>query len=88
MNPDLPIDLARESVLLAIKLGLPLLAVCLAVGLLVSVLQAATQIQDQTISLIPRILLTGLAALFLLPWGLSELAAYSTELVRHIPSTW
>ena len=88
MNPDVTIDLGRTALLLAVKLGLPLLAVCLAVGLLVSVLQAATQIQDQTISLVPRILLTGLAALLLLPWGLSELAHYSTELIRNIPATW
>ncbi len=81
------VDLGRETLLLAIKLSLPLLAVSFAVGLLISVFQAATQLHDSTIAFVPRLLITALAILFLLPWGLSELAEFSVSIITRVPGS-
>lgn len=65
MSLDLPHQLVGESLTLLVTLGGPLLSALLAVGLIVGIIQATTQINDQTLSFVPRIL-TGLGVM----WGL------------------
>jgi flagellar biosynthetic protein FliQ len=86
MPHALVIDLARNAVMLALLLAGPFLAVALVVGLVVSVLQAVTQIQEQTLAFVPK--LVGVSAVFLLalPWIIQLLVKYTTELFRSIPS--
>ncbi|CAN5909778.1 flagellar biosynthesis protein FliQ [soil metagenome] len=86
MTPQLVVDLARNSIMVALMLSAPMLIVALVLGLLVSVLQAVTQIQEQTLAFVPKLL--GVAAVFLiaLPWILQTLIRYTTELFRSIPS--
>jgi flagellar biosynthetic protein FliQ len=71
---------------LALKIAGPLLLVALVVGLLVSVFQAVTQIQEQSLSLIPKIAAVGVVIVVLGPWMLGQLVSYTTALYTSIPS--
>lgn len=86
MSHQLVVDLARNAIMLAALIGGPMLLVALVVGLVISVLQAVTQIQEQTLSFLPK--LAAVAAVFVvaLPWMLQLLVKYTTELFRSIPS--
>jgi len=77
------VDLAREALWIAVKISLPILAVGLAVGLVVSIFQAATQIQDVSLSLLPKILALVLTLAILMPWILATLVEYARRLVTH-----
>jgi flagellar biosynthetic protein FliQ len=70
---------------LALKVALPLLLVGLGVGLVVSVFQAVTQIQEQTLTFIPKILASIVVLVVLGPWMLDQLLAYTRELWLSIP---
>lgn len=86
MSHTLVVDLARNAVMLALLICGPMLVVALLVGLTVSVFQAVTQIQEQTLAFVPK--LVGVSAVFLLalPWILQLLVKYTTELFRSLPS--
>jgi flagellar biosynthetic protein FliQ len=86
MSHALVVDLARNAIMLALLIAGPMLVVALLVGLAVSVLQAVTQIQEQTLAFVPK--LVGVSAVFLLalPWIIQLLVKYTTELFRSIPS--
>ena len=85
MTEDTVIQLVVGAVELALKVGLPLLLVGLAVGLVVSVFQAITQIQEQTLTFIPKILATVAVLVVGGPWMLNELLGYTAELWGSIP---
>jgi flagellar biosynthetic protein FliQ len=86
MSHTLVVDLARNAIMLALLSAGPMLVVALLVGLTVSVLQAVTQIQEQTLAFVPK--LVGVAVVFLLalPWMIQLLVKYTTELFRSLPS--
>jgi flagellar biosynthesis protein FliQ len=86
MSHALVVDLARNAIMLALLIAGPMLLVALIVGLTVSVLQAVTQIQEQTLAFVPK--LVGVSAVFLLalPWVIQLLVKYTTELFRSLPS--
>ena len=86
MPHALVVDLARNAIMLALLIAGPMLIVALLIGLSVSVLQAVTQIQEQTLAFVPK--LVGVSAVFLLalPWVLQLLVKYTTELFRSLPS--
>ena len=86
MSHTLVVDLARNAIMLALLVAVPMLVVALLVGLTVSVLQAVTQIQEQTLAFLPK--LVGVAAVFLLalPWIIQLMVKYTTELFRSLPS--
>ena len=86
MSPQLVVDLARNAIMMALMVSAPMLVVALVLGLLVSVIQAVTQIQEQTLAFVPKLL--GVAAVFLiaLPWIIQTLVRYTTELFRSIPA--
>ena len=86
MSADQAIELARHALLVALILAAPVLIVALLVGLVTSALQTAAQLQDQTLSFVPRLVVVVLVALLTLPWGLEMLVEYSSELFRAIPS--
>ena len=78
---SLAIDLGRDALWVAVKLSFPILLSALVVGALISVLQAATQIQDQTLNQVPK-MFTVAAVIFLsLPWILGVLVDYTRDLV-------
>ena len=86
MNQDVVVSLAMDAITLALKVALPMLLVGLVVGLVISVFQAVTQIQEQTLTFIPKIV--ALAAVLLIggPWMLNQLLSYTSELWAGIPN--
>ncbi len=79
-------DLARETLLLAIKIVAPALLVGMAVGLFISLFQAVTSIQEQTLTLVPKMLAVAGMLLLLLPWILTILLDFSTSLFTNLSS--
>ena len=69
MTLDQAVELLRHALFIALLVAAPVLAVGLVVGLIVAFLQAATNIQDQTLSLVPRIVAMLIVATVLLPWA-------------------
>jgi flagellar biosynthetic protein FliQ len=86
MSHALVVDLARNAIMLSMLIAGPMLVVALLIGLAVSILQAVTQIQEQTLAFVPK--LVGVSAVFLLalPWIIQLLVKYTTELFRSIPT--
>jgi flagellar biosynthetic protein FliQ len=80
------VDLARNAIMLALLIAGPMLIVALLVGLTVSVLQAVTQIQEQTLAFVPKLVGVSVVFLLALPWVLQLLVKYTTELFRSLPS--
>jgi flagellar biosynthesis protein FliQ len=85
MNQDTVVNLATQAMTLAMEIAGPMLLVGLVVGLVVSLFQAVTQIQEQSLSFIPKIV--GLAVLIVIlgPWMLGQLVTYATNLYSSIP---
>ena len=85
MNQDTVINLATQAMMLALKIAGPILLVGLVIGLAVSLFQAVTQIQEQSLSFIPKIV--GLAVLIVVlgPWMLGQLVSYAQNLYLSIP---
>jgi flagellar biosynthesis protein FliQ len=86
MDQDLVVSLATQALSLTMKVALPLLLAGLTVGLVVSVFQSVTQIQEQTLTFIPKILATFAVLLIGGPWMLNQLLSYAQELWLSIPS--
>jgi flagellar biosynthesis protein FliQ len=86
MSQDSVVSICVSAMELALKIGLPLLLVGLIIGLVVSVFQAVTQIQEQTLSFIPKII--GLAVVLVVggPWMLGQLVNWTQELYGQIPN--
>ena len=85
MTPDFVIGFARQSIELTLMIALPMLGVGLIVGLAVSIFQAATQIQEMTLSFIPKILSIFLALLLAFPWIMDKILAFTREIYLNIP---
>jgi len=85
VSTDVVVELTTSAVQLALKVALPMLLIGLAVGLLISVFQAITQIQEQTLSFIPKILATIAVLVVAGPWMLDQLLSYTAELWGRIP---
>ena len=83
---QLVVDLARNAILLALMVSGPMLIVAMGVGLLVSVVQAVTQIQEQTLAFVPKLIAVAATFLIALPWALQLMVRYTTELFRSLPS--
>jgi len=87
MSPQAAVDLGREAMLTALVVGAPILVAGMLIGLVIGLLQAMTQVQDQTVSFVPK--LVGMVAVLgiCLPWILEQLVQYSEELLRNLPGT-
>lgn len=86
MSGALGIDLVRQAVMLSLQVAAPLLATALIVGLLVSILQAVTQLQEQTLTFIPKLLVIATVFVLALPWALSRMVEYMTAILRSLPA--
>ncbi|HZB90634.1 MAG TPA: flagellar biosynthesis protein FliQ [Stellaceae bacterium] len=86
MTPADAIDLAHETIVVALKLGGPVMLLALVVGLVISFLQALTQIQEMTLTFVPKVLTILLSLLVLLPFMLETLTAFMHSLVARIIS--
>jgi flagellar biosynthetic protein FliQ len=82
----LAVDLARDAILHALLLSGPLLVAAVCVGLAVGVLQAVTQIQEQTIPFVAKLVTVAVVFLVLLTWLLQIAVKYTTNLLRAVPA--
>jgi len=85
MTPETVLDIGRESLWVIALLSAPLLLSALAVGLLVGMVQAATQIQEMTLTFIPKLIVLALALMISGSWMLSVLTDFSITLIQNIP---
>jgi len=85
MNPDLVVDIAKDAIEITLYLSLPILGIGLIVGLLVSLFQAVTQIQEATLTFVPKIVATFISLLFLLPWMMNKMMSYTEQIIVSIP---
>jgi len=84
MNSDVVVGLISELLKLALVLSLPLLAVILIVGLVISILQVVTQVQDPSIAFVPKLLLFGTALALLAPWMLGRLTGFGVAMFARL----
>ncbi len=85
MTADFVVGFGKEALQLTLMLSLPLLLTGMVIGLLVSIFQAATQIQEMTLIFVPKILAVMTALIFFAPWLLEILTSYTTRLYMNIP---
>lgn len=84
MNPDLAIDLFKSTVVFALYVIAPFLAVTLVVGLFASLLQSVTSMQEQTLTFVPKLIALGGVALLLTPWLLRALSEFTITTIMRM----
>ena len=85
MTPETVLDVGREALWVIALLSAPMLLSALAVGLFVGMIQAATQIQEMTLTFIPKLIVLALALLFTGSWMIGVLTDFATTLILSIP---
>ncbi len=85
MTPEVVLDVGREALIVIALLSAPLLLSALAVGLIVGMIQAATQIQEMTLTFIPKLIVLALTLLIAGSWMLNLLTDFSITLIQSIP---
>lgn len=80
MSADKVIDISRETVMLILKLSAPMLLASLIVGLIISLIQTITSIQEQTLTFVPKLIVTMLMLVLTGGWMLTSLSEFTTEL--------
>ena len=85
MTPEFVIGFARQAIELALAISLPMLGVGLGVGVIVSILQAATQIQEMTLTFVPKIIAVFLALLITFPWIMDKMITFTREIFLNFP---
>ena len=86
MTPEVVMELGQQTLLMVALLAGPLLIAALAVGLLIGIFQAATQIQEMTLSFIPKLAALAIALVIGGPWMLRSIVEFTIELFRQIPT--
>ena len=86
MTPDQAIQIAREAMLVTLLLSAPMLGFGLVVGLLVSIFQAVTQINEMTLTFIPKIFAVAAALAIFLPWIIRTIVDYTLNLLNMLPN--
>ncbi|MDX1801514.1 MAG: flagellar biosynthesis protein FliQ [Marinobacter sp.] len=85
MTPETVVDIMREALWMIVLLSGVIIGPGLVVGLVVSTFQAATQINEQTLSFLPRLMVTLLVIIYAGPWMLGQLTDHATRLISSIP---
>jgi flagellar biosynthesis protein FliQ len=86
MDQDTVVSLATQAMVLSLKIAGPILILGLIIGLLVSIFQAVTSIQEQSLSFIPKVVGVAVLIVVLGPWMLDQLVGYAQNLYMSIPS--
>jgi flagellar biosynthetic protein FliQ len=86
VNQDIVTHLVTQAMTVTLKVSAPFLLSGLVVGLVISIFQAVTSIQEQTLSFIPKILVTGAVMALGGPWMLDQMLTYTRELYSSIPT--
>jgi flagellar biosynthetic protein FliQ len=84
MNANDVIDIGRDAIVVSLKLGGPVMLIALVVGLGISLFQALTQIQEMTLTYVPKIVAILLAMMFLLPFMLATLTSFTERLFDRV----
>jgi flagellar biosynthetic protein FliQ len=87
MSNDLAIYLSKQFYWTAFLVSAPVVLVALITGLLISILQVITQIQDSTVSIVPKMLAVTLMLMFAGEWMLQKLMTFSTSIIQRIPES-
>ena len=85
MGPETVLDVGRDALWMSVLLAGPLLGAALAVGLLIGIFQAATQIQEMTLSFIPKIIGVVIIVILTMPWMLNAMTDFSLNIFNMIP---
>ena len=85
MTPDLVGQIARDAIEITLVLSLPILGVGLVIGLLVSLFQAVTQIQEASLAFVPKIVVVLIVLLILSPWMMKKMMFYTEQLIVNLP---
>ena len=86
MTPEVVMELGKQTLMMVALLAGPLLVAALAVGLLIGIFQAATQIQEMTLSFIPKLAALAIALVIGGPWMLRTIVEFTTDLFMQIPA--
>lgn len=86
MNPDTVIDLSQQALYVIVMLAAPMLLSALAIGLFIGMFQAATQINEMTLSFIPKLLILVVSIMVAGPWMLDLILSYTRRLYLSIPT--
>ncbi|WP_100487695.1 flagellar biosynthesis protein FliQ [Sporolactobacillus pectinivorans] len=86
MSAETVLSIADQSVMIILMVGGPLLIIALVVGLIVSIFQAATQIQEQTLAFIPKIVAILFGLIFFGPWMLSQMLTFTQNIFANLPN--
>jgi flagellar biosynthetic protein FliQ len=86
MTPESILGLGQQSVYLTLMVLAPILGIALVVGLIVSIIQTVTQIQEQTLSFAPKIIAVFIGLLFFGPWMLTHIVDFTRNLLANLPS--
>ncbi len=87
MTQELAMGIFKEAVWLAFKLGVPLLLVGMIVGLIIAILQAATQVHEQTLTFAPKVIVVALTLLALGPWMINSLIDFTNNIFELMANT-
>ncbi|HEY4144055.1 flagellar biosynthesis protein FliQ [Pinirhizobacter sp.] len=87
MTPESVINFGQQALYIAMLIGAPLLLTALAVGLIIGMVQAATQINEQTLSFIPKLIAMSLVLVVTGPWMLRTLVQFTRQLIENLPAT-
>ena len=86
MDTAMGVDLGRESLLVAVMVASPLLGIALAIGLLIGIVQAATSINEMTLSFIPKLAALVIVLMLLGSWQISVMVDFTRRLFERIPT--
>ncbi|MFU0826606.1 MAG: Flagellar biosynthetic protein FliQ [Lachnoclostridium sp.] len=84
MNENIIIDIARDTLWIIIKISAPMLLSSLVIGLIVSILQTVTSIQEQTLTFVPKLIAVFLVILLFGSWMITEIRDYTINLITNI----
>lgn len=85
MNQDLLIQILTQAFYVSFLIILPILGVSLFIGIIISIFQAATSIQEMTLTFAPKILITALVIIFLFPWMVDKMISFTVSLFQILP---
>ncbi len=86
MDAQDAVDLGRQAIVVTLLIGSPVLLAGMLVGLVIGLLQAVTQIQEQTIAAVPKLVVMVLMLALLAPWLINQMVQYSHDLLVSIPT--
>ena len=86
MTPEIIYKVSQDAMIVAIKLTAPVLLPSLVIGLIIAMFQAATQINESTLTFVPKLIMIGLVLLIMGPWMMQLFLDYFQTLIRDIPT--